>query len=98
MRRISFVIAALSLAGCTLFGTPAEPPPNWDVSDACKLAGDNLRSAAVGCPEADGSMGEPFAVICVRTSQRRPLPLGCWSSAKSAAEARGCGSLTCVHR
>lgn len=96
MRRV-IVLLTVGIAGCGLFA-PIPVEPNWDVVDACKIAGDNLRSSAVNCPEGDGSMGEPFAVICARTMQRRPLPLGCWSAARSAAEARGCGSLTCVRR
>lgn len=78
---------------------PVTPPPlsSADVADACVLACENLRSPRVNCPEGFGSIGgEPCAMTCMIASRLRALPLACWVAAKSAVDARSCGSLRCV--
>lgn len=90
----TIIVLAASLTACGLFA-PKPTEPSWEVADACSVACDSLRS--VGCPEANGSLGgQSCQAVCIKASDLRPLPLGCWSRAKDAAEARGCGSLRCV--
>ncbi len=97
------LVVCAALAGmcvaCGLLATRPECTANLDIADACAIACDNLRSSALNCPEGHGGAigGEPCTLTCVRLSEHRPLPLGCWSHAKDAAEARGCGSLRCIH-
>ncbi len=99
MIRSTLVVIALGIApACGLFAPkPDMTPTLYDASDACAVACDNLASSAVDCPEARGVIGgDSCRTICLRTSELRPLPLGCWSRATDAASARACGSLRCV--
>lgn len=73
------------------------PTPSSEITDSCLRACENLRSADVNCPEGFGAVGgEPCAVTCVVASRLRPLPLSCWTNAKTAVDARACGALRCV--
>ncbi len=96
MLRSTLVVIALGIApACGLFAPKPDPAPAWDAGDACAVACDNLK--AVGCREADGAIGgDSCRTICLRTSELRPLPLGCWSRARDSVEAKSCGSLRCI--
>lgn len=101
MRFLLGMLAFVSVHGCYDTSKPLPPyrpiygPAPADLADACVRACANLRG--LGCPEGDGSIGgEPCSVTCQRASELRPLPVACWSVAKSTAEAKACGSLRCV--
>lgn len=101
----------LFVTGCALgfiVGCAASEPSKWrgDVLDrtpdaeldgACEAACANLRSEVVRCPEGFGSVGGVSCTqVCVSRALRGPTPIQCWAEAKSAEEARACGSLRCV--
>lgn len=90
----TLIIAAVAvLAACP--PPPPEPPMSDDLMVDADAACSNLRR--LGCPEGHGSLaGLSCAVIVVRASGLRPLPLACWANAQNVVDAKACGSLRCV--
>jgi hypothetical protein len=91
--RAVFVAISLALVGCP----PPQPdtPPSDDLAADAEVACANLRR--LGCPEGSGAVGgQTCAVIVVRASSLRPLPLACWTEATTVTGAKACGSLRCV--
>jgi hypothetical protein len=91
-------VALLCLVACYDASKPLPPyTPVVPVATADDCVRACAQLAALGCPEGSGSLGgEPCSVTCQRASELRPLPLACWASARSSAEAKACGSLRCV--
>ena len=101
MRPILVLLAAALVAGCETYVPPRPlppvvvPEPADDVGTACALACAHMRE--LGCSEGNGSVGgAPCALTCVKAHELRFLPLSCWISARTPAEARACGSLRCI--
>ena len=95
--RTIIVAMAVAVIGCPPPPPqpPPQPPPSDDVMVDAEAACSNLRR--LGCPEGQGSIaGLSCAVIVVRASALRQLPLSCWTSAATIAVAKACGSLRCV--
>lgn len=90
-----FVIAVV---GAALLGCPPpapERPSSDDLMVDAEAACANLRR--IGCPEGQGSVaGVSCAVIVVRATALRSLPLACWTKAQTTVEAKSCGSLRCT--
>jgi hypothetical protein len=92
MRAVVFALAT-ALIGCP--PPDPDPPPSDDLIVDAEGACANLRR--IGCPEAQGSIGGlSCAVIIVRASALRPLPLACWTAAATVSEAKACGALRCI--
>lgn len=98
MNRLTPLMASVLIACAKpAHDVATDAPPTVDATSDCNSACENLRSPAVGCPEGIGAIGgESCEAVCERSSNLRALPLKCWMTAKSAADARGCGSLRCV--
>lgn len=93
MRPFVIAVVATALLGCPPL--PPEPPPSDDFMVDAEAACANLRR--LGCPEGQGSVaGVSCAVIVVRASALRSLPLACWTNAQTTVEAKACGSLRCT--
>jgi hypothetical protein len=71
------------------------PSPPMVKPEEAEVACSNLRN--LGCPEGHGAIGgTPCSVVIQRAADLRPLPVACWTLAKSTADARACGSLRCL--
>lgn len=91
MKAIGMLLLVAALVACSHDG-PAPRSPSHEYTAAHNACA-NLR--LVGCPEGNGSVGGVSCETIVMRSLR-PLPLACWTTAASSAEAKGCGSLRCI--
>jgi hypothetical protein len=95
--RIVLLAAALAAVVSCAQKPPSPPRPPLNSAADCESACINL--GRLGCPESKGAIsGESCARRCLVASELRSLPVACWTSADSAAEARACGSLRCDQR
>ncbi len=93
--RIVLALMLASVVGCydPKRAPPVEPnyPPGTTLEEACSVACERLRS--IGCGEGHGVIGgATCTATCIRSSELRSLPLACWASSQSPADARACCS------